>query len=67
MSTNVNWERIFVTGMRFARIMLVCTTALVWMDIQEMALTVEVIELFMTGNNRDTPLCLYVCFSWEVR
>lgn len=67
MSTNVNWERIFVTGMRFARIMLVCTTALVWMDIREMALTVEVIELFMTGNNSDTPLCLYVCFSWEVR
>lgn len=63
MSTNVSWERIFVTGMRFARIMLVCTTALAWMDILEMALTVEVTQFFMTDNNSDPPLfCLFVCF-----
>ena len=58
MSTNVNWERIFVTGMRFARIMLVCTIALVWMDTRGMDSTVEVTEFFMTGNNWD--LCLDV-------
>ena len=51
MSTNVSWEQIFVTGMRFVRTMLVCTTALAWMDILEMALTVEVTQFFMTSNN----------------
>ena len=62
MSTNVSWERISVTGMRFARIMLVCTTALAWMDILEMALTVEVKQFFsMTDNNSDPPLFLFVC------
>lgn len=43
--------------MRFARTMLVCTTALAWMDILETALTVEVTQFFMTGNNSDSPVC----------
>ena len=51
MSTNVNWERIFVTETRLARIILACTIALVWMVIREMDSTVEVSEFFMTGNN----------------
>ena len=50
MSTNVNWERIFVTETRLARITLVCTSALVWMVIREMDSTVEVIKFFMTCN-----------------
>lgn len=64
MSTNVSWERIFVTGMRFARTMLVCMTALVWMDIPEMALTVEVTKILMTGNNLSVEMfvCLFVCW-----
>ena len=47
----------FVTGMRFAQTMLVCTTARAWMDILEMALTVEVTQFVMTGNNSDSPVC----------
>ena len=63
MSTNVSWERIYVTGMRFVRTMLVCTTALAWMDILEMALTVEVTQLFMTSNNSDlSGFFLLFCF-----
>lgn len=67
MSMNVSWERIFVTGMRFARTMLVCTTALAWMDILETALTVEVTQFFMTGNNSDSPVCWDVCLFFGGR
>lgn len=50
--------------------MLVCTTALVWTDIREMASTVEVKEFFTTGNNCGyTPLfvCLFVFMGSEIK
>ena len=65
MSTNVSWERIFVTGMRFARIMLVCTTALAWMDILEMALTVEVTLIIRIHLFVEMFVCLFVCLLFE--
>ena len=41
--------------------MLVCTTALVWMDIREMASTVEVKELFAAITQIHPFVRLFVC------